>query len=102
MGRKKKIKDINIIDLSKEREKIEEEQNRTPEIVIEKLEMLVEKAKEGKLNIAIVHFDYDIEEEEGDRGGTLLWNKNNNILEILGLIEIIKDVAKYEIEEEEY
>ena len=89
----KKVPDINIVDLSKKREQKEQEENKIPDVIIEKLERIVSKAKEGKLQSIVVNFDYEIEDSEKDDGntGSMYYNKNQSPLEILGTIEIMKN-----------
>lgn len=76
---------LKLVDFNKA--KVEAE--KPPKFLLDKLELLNTKAQEGKLKIAIVHFDY--ENDEGDmEGGTMLWHCNHNALEILGLAEVVK------------
>jgi hypothetical protein len=86
-----------IVDLTKYKRKKKEEEERPPEFVMEKVQMLLDKAKEGKLTVAIVHFMYKTEKNEEDpdeeEGGTLMWHKENNAIELLGLTDLIKSVA---------
>jgi MoaA/NifB/PqqE/SkfB family radical SAM enzyme len=65
-----------------------------PKFVINMLEEALKRAKEGKLETLIAHFNFS-ESEDGDaiRGGTIMWNKANNAIELLGLSEFVKSVA---------
>lgn len=92
---------LKVIDLKKARE----EADKLPDFFIERLEILLKKAKEGKLRSLIAHFHFDeedyeeeLEEEPDDYdddvvGATILWNYNNNAAELIGTIEIIKQIA---------
>jgi len=92
----KKKNNLILVDFKKAKE----EKEKIPEFLLEKIELLLVKAKEGKLRTAIIHFDFipdDDEEHDEDNptiiGGTLLWNHVHNGLELLGLIETIKALA---------
>jgi len=69
------------------------QEEEVPKFVVELLEKMLEKAKAGTLKTFIAHFNYQDKEEENYEGGTVFWNENNNPIEILGLTEIIKNVA---------
>jgi hypothetical protein len=66
----------------------------TPKFVVEVLEKMLAKAKEGKLDTLIAHFSCkpsDTEEEYN--AGTVFWNDSGNPVEMVGLTEILKSMA---------
>lgn len=69
------------------------QEQEVPKFVVELLEKMLEKAKNGQLKTLIAHFNYQEKEEDSYQGGTMFWNETNNPIEILGLTEIVKSVA---------
>ena len=65
----------------------------TPAFVIEILEKVLAKAKEGKLKTLITHFGFVQDDTEEYQGGTVLWNDSGNAVEMVGVTEILKHMA---------
>jgi hypothetical protein len=90
----KEPEDINIISLSDRKKKKEEEQNKVPDSVIEKLEHVLKMAKENKLILLAVSFEHEPEKKESDtEGGTFFYSECSNAYEVLGFIDVMKDTA---------
>jgi hypothetical protein len=64
-----------------------------PKFIAETLELILTKVKEGKLKTIICHFNHQEKEEDMLQGGTMFWNYNQNPVEILGLMEVMKSSA---------
>jgi hypothetical protein len=86
-------KEKEIVDLKTYKTKKQTEDNKPPEFIIKTFELLLEKAKQGKLTIAAMHYMYEADEEDEEKGSTLLWHRDDNSLELLGISELIKTVA---------
>lgn len=93
MTNKKDPKDIDIIDLTKRREELEEEKEKLPEFALNKLRLLLDKAEKGKVRSLVINFSFDDEGDQEDAGGTLFFNKSQSALKILGVIELMKVTA---------
>ena len=88
--------DLRVVDFQKAKDHAEKEENKLPDFFIEKIETLLEKAKEGKIQNLVLHFDFgdEVENDDGEIvGGTLLWNRSRNAAELIGIVEIIKTLA---------
>lgn len=64
-----------------------------PKFVVDLLEKMLEQAKKGELTTLVAHFNYHMPDDDTYTGGTVLWNKTNNPVELLGLTEIVKSIA---------
>lgn len=80
-------KNFKVLEFKKPKE------DEVPKFVVELLEKMLAKAKEGKLKTIITHFNYQEGEDEKFHGGTIFWNESGNPIEILGLAELVKSVA---------
>jgi len=80
--------ELKLLDFNK----MKTEDEKPPEILMEKLQLMNDKAKAGKLKNVVLHFDYENDEGETE-GGTMLWHRENNALELLGLSEVVKSAA---------
>lgn len=87
MNEEKDNSNLKVIEFKKP------EPEAVPKFVLDMIDTIQEKAKNGKLSTFICHFNFEAEEDETLRGGTLLWNKHNNAIELLGLSELVKSVA---------
>jgi hypothetical protein len=66
-----------------------------PAFIVEKLEKMLELAKSGKMKILIAHYDFISEDDsEMYEGSTLMWSASGSAVEMLGLVELMKEEAK--------
>jgi len=84
-----KKSNLKLVDFQ---EKVKESK-KVPEFLIEKLELLLKSAKEGTLKAAIIHFDFEKEDQKLD-GATLFWDQNEDPIRLLGLTDLIHDAAR--------
>jgi len=90
-----------IVDLKEYRDKKE-----TPDELVEKLKVALAKAKEGKLRTVLLHFSYETEDPDRPLDeNTIIYHKEQNLLEVIGLIELMKTMAidlTFDDEDEDY
>jgi hypothetical protein len=88
--------DDNVIDFSRP---AEQEVSLVPGDIVDILEILLEKAKEGSLQSLIVSGDFLNQDDDGEFIDNLtnMWNVDNNGRETIGSLEILKTLAVNDI-----
>jgi hypothetical protein len=84
--------DDNVIDFQRPEDK---EINQVPEDIIDILEILLEKAKNGTLESLIVCGDFANEDDDGEflDNLTKMWNLTDNSREVIGTLEYLKVIT---------
>jgi len=71
-----------------------EEGPHIPELLLEKLEKMVEKAKNKKLTSICLYAEWETEpadEDDDHGGGTMMWNESGNYKELLADAAVLYD-----------
>lgn len=86
------IKNLKVVDFNAAKS----EKEKVPESITKSLETLMQKAEEGKIREIVLYAEWDVEDAEIKEVGTgtmSIWNRSQNVKNIMGTIKMLETVA---------